>query len=57
VIFATLNLVGQSNTQNATNVSLLNVGGGNQAIIQGAANYASVTTINVAEDNVVFNLF
>jgi len=56
MIFGTINAVGQSNEQNATNASLLNVFGGNQITIQGAENHASVWTGNAAIGNVVFNV-
>lgn len=56
MIFGTLNLVGQANQQNATNASLLNVGGGNQISVQAAENNATVVTANAAIGNVVFNL-
>jgi len=57
MLFLTGNFVGQSNTQNATQASLLNVGGGDQATVQLASNNAWVATENIAVGNVVFNVF
>jgi hypothetical protein len=56
VNFLNWTAIGQGNTQNATNLNALVLGGGDQNIGQGAGNGASVSNSTTANNNSVFNV-